>query len=280
MNYIDEIAALELQKRTIAHKFDNIIDPDDPGRFDLSLLLHNNCNQSYPPLFLQNFTKIISRIWESILVRKIASVQPLFQAAGSYYYLSHLPEVDMQRNNVAMQVQPTTCTWQNVSGMPPTFNLDPQEELNFIIAQELTLIIDRMCIKQMMKEATLKTKCERANFDDCLRQTSEAIHEVTTCKPNWIVTSPEITYWLKFNEEAIPSLGYAYVGECNGCKVYKDPLLTSNKVLIGYKGNHPYDAGFVFCIYRLLDLFLDRINIISKPVVVNPNLYSVIAISD
>ncbi len=43
------------------------------------------------------------------------------------------------------------------------------------------------------------------------------------------------------------SLGINYVGTINKrWKIYKDSLFPPSKILMGYKGNHPYDSGAIY----------------------------------
>jgi hypothetical protein len=78
-----------------------------------------------------------------------------------------------------------------------------------------------------------------------------------------MVTSPEIASIFEtacHGFEPVPSdkydfvssLGVSYVGTSGGLKLYKDPLFPSSQILLGHKGNHPYDSGYFMCPLRLI----------------------------
>lgn len=79
-------------------------------------------------------------------------------------------------------------------------------------------------------------------------------------KGNFIVTSSDVASALamtgmlesnptKFSGEILPAT-QTFMGLLNGkTKVYVDPFISANTVLVGYKGSNPYDAGAFYCPY-------------------------------
>ena len=50
--------------------------------------------------------------------------------------------------------------------------------------------------------------------------------------------------------------GATYVGNlASGIRVYVDPYLTTDEIVVGYKGSNPYDAGWFYCPYVPLQMY-------------------------
>ena len=57
----------------------------------------------------------------------------------------------------------------------------------------------------------------------------------------------------------VDGIGVTFAGILNGrFRLYVDPYLTADQVLVGYKGPNPYDAGVYFCPYTGLQKYTTR----------------------
>lgn len=103
----------------------------------------------------------------------------------------------------------------------------------------------------------------KALFYQILEVSNQIYRQSLRGAGNWIVTSPEVASKLESLAEFKPdartdttyNLGIVYSGTLNGqFKLYKDPLMTPNLILVGYKGNNFMDSGFFYCPYVPLQL--------------------------
>lgn len=178
--------------------------------------------------------------------------------------------------------------------------LDAETEIVSIIAQEIALEIDREIINDLFQSSTGTTATfdrvppggisEIDHLRAMLTQistVSNLIHKKTLRAPaNWIVTSPEISALLTQltthgdfkpiwsgdmnpnspNDQMRPRTSHGQFSIyktgtlMNKWVVYEDPFFTTDKMLIGLKGNSFLESGFVFAPYVPLQVtptFLD-----------------------
>ena len=104
----------------------------------------------------------------------------------------------------------------------------------------------------------------KALFYQILEVSNQIYRQSLRGAGNWIVTSPEIAAKLESLLEFKPepdiqrnqyNLGIVFSGTLNGqFRVYKDPLFPTDLILVGYKGNSFFDAGFFYCPYIPVEL--------------------------
>jgi len=291
----EELAERANAKKAIAEKWNKykLLDhhfADDPfAQMDLTLILENqrlfdethNDHQ-----FKRISIPICMRILKRLIINKIASVQPLFDKKDDLFYLTHEGnKTFMEKQEVEAKEYRLKTVWNyEVSQDLRSHNgLDAEAELTAILAQEVTLELDRRSLLTMSKFAgtnwtwdfatslgdTIKEKYESLYME--LHTVSKQIEAKTgRGKANWIVTSPEIASIFETVSSGFAyvdsdtwsaSLGISYCGTINGkWKLYKDPLFQPNNILMGYKGNHPYDAGYIFgprILLKQTPMFLD-----------------------
>lgn len=187
-----------------------------------------------------------------------------------------LPEINMAIENeeISVVTRKLKAAWsfEVQQDVRSQFNLDAEEELTAILAQEINLEIDREIIGDLRNNAgtvatwdystalgdTIKERYESLYVK--LSEVSSVIHRKTLRGgANWIITSPEVAaifetsvagYAPQNTESFSSSLGVQYVGAVSSkWRVYKDPLFPSNQILMGYKGDSYMDSGYFYCPY-------------------------------
>lgn len=133
-----------------------------------------------------------------------------------------------------------------------------------ILYQEITMQIIRDIINDIRNNAGIK---EVFDFNNSLGDTISEKYESLYVKiaetsntiggSNWIVTSPEVAAIFEASsgfsfspsiKDFSTTLGINYLGTINSrWRLYKDPLFPTNTLLLGYKGDSPYDSSYVYC---------------------------------
>lgn len=199
-----------------------------------------------------------------------------------------MPEINLvvENEEILARTKKLKAAWtfEGQQDLRSQHNLDMENELTSVLAQEINLEIDREILTDLRNNAgtvaawdyntalgdTVKEKYE-ALYIKCT-EVSNVIHRKTLRgSANWIVTSPEVAsifetatagYAPTPAEGFTMSLGVQYVGSVNKkWTLYKDPQFPSNQLLMGYKGNSYMDSGFFFCPY---------VPLVQTPVVLDP----------
>lgn len=284
----NEIAEINENKQKIANRWNKVFEKmKEYELLDLALLLNNQYQDNKDPQFHRLVIPIVIRVWRSLIVRKIASVQPLFGKQDNFYHIQHGNKTSMKKKEVNTQCRKlkTIYSHESFTDLRSCNNIDAETEMVAIMAQEIGLELDRHCLMDMRNCAgtnrtwdftnalgdTIKEKYESLYIE--LITTGNIVKNKTDCEPNWLVTSPEIAsifgsfcqgFDCSPSERFTSSLGIQYVGTFGRWRIYKDPLFPTSQILLGYKGNHPYDTGYFYLPYKMLEL---------TPVVLDPNSF-------
>lgn len=151
--------------------------------------------------------------------------------------------------------------------------LNAETELVAMLAYELKREIDRMIIQDILNNTTeninwsstydSNSGYSRKEWDETLYHAivdaETAIYKKRLVKPNWIVASPDVCARLEkisgFRLEGGIEGGTIVKGANlygtlkNKYRVFSDPEMPSNKLLIGYKGNSFFETGYVYAPY-------------------------------
>jgi hypothetical protein len=205
-----------------------------------------------------------------------------------------LPEMELEvaSNPVTAQTRKLRTKWtiEASQDLRAMHNVDAEQELVALLANEVTAEIDREIINDLIVNALIRIEYDYSNpflvggqgltagaipgatnFDDrnkalfyqILEVSNQIYRQSLRGAGNWIVTSPEVASKLESLLEFKPdartdfqyNLGIQLTGSLNGqFRVFKDPLFPRDLVLVGYKGNSFMDAGFFYCPYVPLQL--------------------------
>lgn len=187
-----------------------------------------------------------------------------------------LPEVNMVIESEQIEVKTrkikAAWTFEAQQDIRSQHNMDAEAELTAVMAQELNLEIDREILGELLNRALVTTSWDlstalgvniKERYESLyvkLVQVSAAIHRRTLRGPaNWIVTSPEVAAIFETavagfapipSETFSSGLGIQYVGTVGRrWQLFKDPNFAQDKILMGYKGDSPFDTGFYYCPY-------------------------------
>jgi len=184
----------------------------------------------------------------------------------------------------------TTWSLEAAQDLKAVHNIDAEQTLSDLMADEMVAEIDREIINDLIISAAVRASHNFAtgagaavNFTDrniaLLYKTLEVaniIHRTTLRGPaNWIVTSADIaSKYEQLNDfrgsDALTmdgmDIGISKAGTIQGkMTLYKDPLFPNCKVLLGFKGSSVLDAGYFYAPY---------IPLLSTPTVLDPNSFS------
>ena len=187
-----------------------------------------------------------------------------------------LPEINLavESQEIIAVTRKLKAVWsyEGQQDLRSQHNLDLEQELTSVLAQEINLEIDREILTDLRQNAgtvaswdystalgdTIKEKYEALYVK--VTEVSSIIHRKTLRSgANWIVTSPEVASIFETatagfapapSETFTSSLGIQYVGSVsNKWRLYKDPLFPSSQLLMGYKGDSYMDSGYFYCPY-------------------------------
>jgi len=166
-------------------------------------------------------------------------------------------------------------------------NLDADTEITAMLATEINLEIDREIIGDLLNNAgTVASWDYSTALGDTIKERYESLYVKITeisntihrknlrAGANFIVCSPEVASvfetatagWAPAPSETFTSsLGVQYVGTVqNRWKMYKDPTMRRNQLLLGYKGESYMDSGYFYCPY---------VPLTQTPVVLDPDSF-------
>lgn len=196
---------------------------------------------------------------------------------------SRIPEIGMDMHSTQVQAESRKIKYRWTMEAQQDFRayhgLSVESELMNQAAGEIMREIDRQIIGNILDATSENVNWvsaqpdptvefgypSRRDWDETLvhaiLEAENRIYKKRLQKPNWLVTSPDVAVRL----EKLNSFSYAgtsgdrtgtvqkasnLYGTLNGrFNVYVDPLFDSDKILLGYKGTSPFDAGYVFAPY-------------------------------
>mgnify|MGYP000308780385 CR=1 FL=1 len=101
---------------------------------------------------------------------------------------------------------------------------------------------------------------EEALYKHVQREANVIGVETRRGRGNWVLASPDVATALNSAKLMTPAnlnvdpTGNTFVGTLrDGKRVYVDPYATTNYVVVGYRGESPYDAGIFYCPYIPLE---------------------------
>lgn len=202
-----------------------------------------------------------------------------------------LPEINLvvESEEIVAKTRKLKAVWsyEAQQDLRSQHNLDAEQELTAVLAQEINLEIDREVLTDLRNNAgtvgtwdfatalgdTIKEKYESLYVK--VVEISNVVHRKTLRGgANWLVTSPEVASVFETatagfapnpSETFTSSLGIQYVGTINNrWRLYKDPLFPTNQILLGYKGDSYMDSGYFYCPY---------VPLTQTPVVLDPESF-------
>lgn len=202
-----------------------------------------------------------------------------------------LPEINMviESEDIVAITRKLKAVWtfEAQQDLRSQHNLDAEQELTAVLAQEINLEIDREVLTDLRLNAgtvsawdfgtaagdTIKEKYESLYVK--VVEISNIVHRKTLRGgANFLVTSPEIAsifetatagFGPTMSDTFTSSLGIQYVGTINQrWRLFKDPLFPPGQILLGYKGDSYMDTGYFYCPY---------VPLTQTPVVLDPESF-------
>lgn len=184
----------------------------------------------------------------------------------------------------------TSWSLEAAQDLKAVHNIDAEQTLSDLMADEMVAEIDREIINDLIISASIRATHNFAtaagasvNFTDRniallykVLEMSNIIHRTTLRGPaNWMVTSADIASKFEqlndfrssdaMNKDGV-DIGITSSGTIQGkIKLYKDPLFPQCKALMGFKGSSMLDSGYIYCPY---------IPLLATPTVLDPNSFT------
>ncbi len=226
---------------------------------------------------------LVRRIMGSLAAFKLASVQGMLGPNSTVFFF-HKNKLVSETITARTLKMKAVWAYEAIKDLRSQFNLDAEAELTAVLAQELTMELDRIMLTAIRNNAALKKEIDYSHISGELQNEKFAkiqdyIYELGSESkrlygrpfPNWIVVSPEMAKAICPKEDEyswLGSIGFSRHGtlmtEEGEIVVYKDPLGPTGTIIMGYKGEHAFDAGYIFAPYVLLD---------QTPVVLDPDSF-------
>lgn len=220
----------------------------------------------------------------------VARVNYEYDLEGNPFQPEITMSIDSDSVSAVTRKLKTSWSLEAAQDFKAVHNLDPEQLLTDLMADEMVAEIDREIINDLIIAAAVRATHDfstaagaSVNFTDRniallykVLEVASIIHRLTLRGPaNWMVTSADISTKLEqLNDfrasDVLPEdsydVGIVNAGSIqNKMRVYKDPLFPNCKILLGYKGNQIVDAGYMYCPY---------IPLLSTPTVMDPNSYN------
>lgn len=191
---------------------------------------------------------------------------------------TNIPEMELRivTDPIVAKERKSKVKWtiESAEDLKAYHGLDAERELVNLMSSKIMMEIDREIIDDLLRVAAHRSRFNytddgnnntTGNFLDraqalasFLSVMSNNIHRVTKVGPaNWIVTSPVIAGRLRelrgYNaaspdKDGNGSYGVNYSGQMgSGIKVFTDPYMRQDTILMGHKGNSYLDSGYFHC---------------------------------
>lgn len=171
------------------------------------------------------------RVFPSLNAHNLVSVQPLLAQDWFYRYIENNSE---KIKPIVAETRKLKICWpfsEQQSG------LHYEAELTAILAEEMRSEIDREIVSDLLYNASFERRVTGELWEQVL-DTAELIGlSINRTKANWLVTTPEMN--LRSRDDI---------------NVYTDISFPENTILMGYRGFNEFDAGYVYCPYRLIHM--------------------------
>lgn len=264
----------KIRERTAIWEKCGILDRLEPEvKNNLSILLENQKlhDEGMESRFKRLSIPLVSRIFRSLKVHELVSVQAMLE---KQWLVRWFDGNDLIREPIQALSRNTKTCWygdMQIDTHKDYMSLDGELATN--MAKEIKMGIDREILQDLLNVAPrhnhnfIRTETTiREAYTDLREKVLSLANDMEKNKgANWIITSPEISalfekdLYFEPSEEPIDvwntHIEIMRVGTLGKkFKVYKNPLFPINSILLGYKGEHPYDAGYFYCPYLMLDL--------------------------
>lgn len=203
-----------------------------------------------------------------------------------------LPEINLALENESITATTrklkAVWTFEAQQDLRSQHNLDADEELTAMLAQEVNLEIDREILTDLRLGAGTVSAWDYATAEgDTIKEKYESLYvkmvQLTNViqrktlrgGANFIVTSPEVAAIFEasvagfaptISDTFTSSMGIQYVGAINSkWRLFKDPQFPTGQLLLGYKGDNAFDTGYYYCPY---------VPLTQTPVVYDPESFT------
>ena len=236
---------------------------------------------------INNVTSIMTLTWTADPGANSIIVSYDYNMEGN----QDLPEINLvvESEDIVAITRKLKAVWtfEAQQDLRSQHNLDAEQELTAVLAQEINLEIDREVLTDLRLNAgtvsawdygtalgdTIKEKYEALYVK--VVEISNVVHRKTLRGgANFLITSPEVAsifetatagFGPTMSDTFTSSLGIQYVGTINQrWRLFKDPLFPQGQILMGYKGDSYMDTGYFFCPY---------VTLTQTPVVLDPESF-------
>lgn len=277
----------------LTKKWEKVLKAFSPGQRKAEVMAVTSENQSLITNYLRdearigewmiaNHVELSQRMWHYSVLTDLVSVQPMFGPCDLYTMFDAAGR--RQTEAVASKVvkrrvvnYATELSFGRVNG------IDASQELLSVMAAELSLEMDRAVVDAIRAKAARRVvgydEFRSNGANRLIEEIAESINTTGGRGPgNWIITSPDLAWSLGWYKEGDNrdefSLGLMITERSrieNKIRVFTDPLLQTNRIIIGRLGDRIGDSGLIYCPYMLMfkhvddpNMFMARTDIASR----------------
>jgi hypothetical protein len=284
----------------------------DDKKLAVSILMENQrvLNESHDDQSVKRFNIPLVRRWVgNTVLFDLVSVQALTEANSEIYHFSKNTLISSEVKTTPRKMK-TSWSLEATQSLRSCNGIDAEMDLLSIIAAELTLEVDRSVISEMRINAALHKKINFKYLSGTYQEKNEIVKQQIynvgkessemygRSFPNWMICSPEMRESVGNNTSKKTrswNLGVRKEGvfefEDATINIYSDPLFPVGTVLLGYKGEHVCDSGYVFAPHLMVqaspvvldpDDFVPRRQLLSQfsGNLINPTYYSTLEVKD
>jgi hypothetical protein len=185
----------------------------------------------------------------------------------------NLPEIDLLLTSSPVIARPrklrSRWSMEAAANLRTVHGLDAETELTAVLAEELKFEVDREVIDQLLTVASggsvsfsktpqtgISYQDHKQTFVDKLIEAGQLVFEKTRrAQTNWVVMGTGVANIVEALPGFVPSgmtgtMGVIYSGTLQGrWRCYKDPYLSRNRFLTGFKGSTFLETGMALCPY-------------------------------
>ena len=215
---------------------------------------------------------VIARAYQQALTPKLVSVQPAMGPAGAIDFYGPNHEIKSEEYACKTRKMKFAPCFEGMQDLRAVNGLNPETEMVAIWGQEYATEWDREVLSDLRNNAGTIEKWDAKDFPtpnerntlfrSAIKQMSKRIGEKVSAyyheenegkrEGNWVVICGEFAKDLFPNSQTWGGIGNpispTWAGTVGSIKVYADPLLPRNQMIMGYKGDN-LESGYFFMPY-------------------------------
>jgi Major capsid protein Gp23 len=229
---------------------------------DISVMLDNTQRDSVG-LFRRLSVPLTYRIFDSLIIRNLVSVQPVINKETKYLYFDDIndAQAEIKAKDVSLEKRllNNTLKYSEYDAVRLYSGVAGESKFAAELAAKIAIELNRSVISDLSNNAKYSSSWKyneeitfeqnRETLSKLIWQAAEVIGDMNNRGPaNWMIVPPDVYLLLEKEIKVNEKYGLDelfYVGKFNDIAVYED-LLATNEILLGYFGDNIYDSGYFY----------------------------------